>query len=74
MLRYMHKHKQLTQKNQLKRKHSLSITQCHSVSNQKFVPSIESLVSPQTQIQTGFTFLVLAYLCCPGKAAVKWVW
>ena len=30
-------------------------------------------VSCSSKIQIGFTFLVLAYLGCPGKEAVKWL-
>ena len=29
-------------------------------------------VSCFSKIQTGFTFLVLAHLGCPGKRAIKW--
>ena len=31
-------------------------------------------VSCFSKIQIGFTFLVPAHLCSPGKRAVKWVW
>ena len=30
-------------------------------------------VSCCSKIQIGFTFLVPAYPCCPGKEAVKWL-
>jgi len=28
---------------------------------------------PLSKIQIGFTFLVPAYLACPGKEAIKWL-
>jgi len=31
-------------------------------------------VSCSSKILIGFTFLVPAYLGCPGKEAVKWLW
>jgi len=35
--------------------------------------SQDAIISCLIQIQTGFSFLLLAYPCCPGKEVVKWV-
>jgi len=37
------------------------------------LPFPKSVISCLIRIQTGFTFLVLAYLSCPRKEAVKCV-
>jgi len=37
------------------------------------LPSPNPIISCLIYIQTGFTFLVLAYPICPGKEAIKWM-